>query len=340
MSPTTSSRSSAALVPRAEVGRLCLRADGGGGVGAGHVGRCLALAEAWERAGGTAVLVLTDEAAAHARHMGASVEVAVVDVDPGTPEDAEATAAIGEGGWLVVDGYRFGSWPSPTGEHVLALDDFGHGGGGPAELILDQNLGATAEAYASRPHERLLLGPSFALLRGGESAARSRRRGAPRRVVLPVGGEANEAVLRHVGEVVRALDRRGLALDVVGGVHSGDLPAVDGLRVHGFVADPNDLLASADLAVAVAGSTVYALCRHGVPSVVIPFHDNQVPIAEAFAAAGVALTPTEPAEPAATVALVERLLDDDVERERLGAAAARLVDGHGAARVVDAVLGR
>ena len=64
---------------------LVLRADGGGGVGAGHVGRCIVLAEAWRRAGGDAHLVLTPTAAAHAEQMQTTVPVALIDVEPGSP---------------------------------------------------------------------------------------------------------------------------------------------------------------------------------------------------------------------------------------------------------------
>lgn len=336
MSPTTSSRSSAAPPCTATRGRLVLRADGGDGVGAGHVGRCLALAEAWERAGGSSMLVVTAGAADHARRMATTVELAVVDVVPGSRADAEATAAIGEGAWLVVDGYRFHAEARPSGEHVLAIDDFGHGGGGRAEVLLDQNLGASAHHYAGRPHDRLLLGPTFALLRDA-TPERVPSLGEPRRVLLSVGGEASAAVVRHVRHVVAALSGRGLQFDVMGGVRGDDLPASEGLRVHGFIADPGPLLAGADLAVAAAGSSVYALCRYGVPSVVIPFHDNQEPIAAAFAAAGAALTPVDASDPDTTVALVEQLLADASRREQLGAAGARLVDGQGAARVVDAM---
>ena len=137
--------------------------------------------------------------------------------------------------------------------------------------------------------------------------------------------------------MVAALAADGLAVDVVGGVGPTDLPPAPGLAVHGFVADPGPLLARADVAVAAAGSTVYSLCHHGVPSVVIAFHDNQAPIARAFGEAGVALTPGAETDPEATVALARRLLGDPPLRARLAAAATALVDGRGADRVVTAI---
>lgn len=314
--------------------RLVLRADGGDRVGAGHVGRCLALAEAWVRTGGDALLAVTASAAAQARRMSPNVDLAILDVETGSPEDAAATTRLSAGGWLVIDGYRFDRAARPSGRGVLVIDDFGHGGRLDAEVVLDQNLGASPHCYAGRPPEaRLLLGPSFALLRGGPRPVVDRT-GEPRTVLVSVGGEPTDTVLVHVTAVVDALVGAGLHVDVIGGLSADDLPPAAGLTVHGFLADPAALVDGADLAVAAAGSSVYSLCRSGTPSVVVPFHDNQVPIAAEFHRAGVALTPDDPREPAGTIALVERLVADDALRARLGAAAARLVDGHGADRVV------
>lgn len=289
------------------------------------------------RAGGTAELALTPAAAQAAEAMGSTVAVRVLDVAPGSSADAEATAALADGGWLVVDGYRFAGLPRSG--PVLVIDDFGHGAGGDATVLLDQNLGATADHYAGRRVGRLLLGPSHALLRAVPAGLDSPvdRTAPPARAVVAVGGEPSEAVLGHVLVVIEALLVDGVGIDVIGGARPADLPAVDGLVVHGFLADPSPLLAGADLAVAAAGSTVYSLCRHGVPSVVIAFHDNQEPIARAFARASVALTPAVPNDPDESVALVRRLLVDPALRSRLGAAGASLVDGGGADRVVAAL---
>lgn len=336
MSPTTSSRSSAALVdarPR-RPDHLVLRADGGDGVGSGHVGRCLALAEAWERAGGYALLVLTPAAARAAEALGCTVAVSVLDVPPGSPADADRTDALADGAWLVVDGYRFSGLPRSG--PVLVLDDFGHGAGGDATVLLDQNLRAAADHYAGRHVGRLLLGPSYALLRA-MPVVPADRSAPPVRAVVAVGGEPSALVLGHVRVVIEALVADGVGVDVIGGAGPVDLPDLEGLVVHGFVADPAPLLARADVAVAAAGSTVYSLCRHGVPSVVIAFHANQAPIARAFAAASVALTPAVPDDPDESVALVRRLLGDPGLRTRLGAAGAALVDGRGADRVVAAL---
>ena len=311
-------------------GRLVLRADGGEGVGAGHVARCLALAEAWVAAGGSAELAVTPGGAVHARRLGASVPVRELDVDAGTPDDIAATADLG-GGWLVLDGYRFGPGYRPADGRLLVVDDHAHGRAGAADVLLDQNLGARAEDYPAVGDARLLLGPTYALLRAGAIRV-GPRTDDPRRVVVNTGGEPSAAVLDAVRAVTAALAAEGLAVDVIGGADATQIDAVPGVTVHGFVANPEPLLVEADLAVTPAGSTVYGLCRAGIPAVVAAFHDNQERIATALADAGAAVT--VPPDPEALVDGVRVLIRDGERRARIAAAAGRLVDGAGADRVV------
>lgn len=314
--------------------RLVLRADGGAGVGAGHVARCLALAEAWQDAGGDALLAVDAAAADHARRMSPTVDLAVLDVEPGTAEDARTTTSLSAGAWLVIDGYRFSTPARPGGERVLVIDDFGHGGRMDASIILDQNLGGGAACYRGRrAGTRLLLGPAYALLRGDRPVVAERPAG-PATILVSVGGEPLPPVLDHFRAVVAALMADGTRVEVIGGASPDDLPVGPEVAVHGFLDDPGAVIARADVAVAAAGSTLYALCRAGVPAVVVPFHTNQEPIARSFHAAGAAVTPADPTDPGRTIALLRQLLVDDERRRRLGSAAAALVDGGGAARVV------
>lgn len=314
--------------------RLVLRADGGGRVGAGHVGRCVALAEAWVRAGGDAVLALTPAAAVHAEAMATSIPIEVLDVDPGSGADAEATAALSEDDWLVVDGYRFGTDLRPSGDHVVHIADRGHGPGGTAAIVLDQNLGARADDYLPEvPGRAVLLGPHYALLRSGPVVANAVE-ATPRRAVVALGGAPEPGVVAHLDHAIEALVVAGLEVDVLGGDGPGPAPAArPGVTVHGFVADPDAVLVRADLAVSPAGSTVYALCARGIPAVVVAFHDNQEAIAEALAAAGAALS-SPPDDPEATGTLLGKLVGDRELRVALATSAARLVDGRGAERVV------
>ena len=119
--------------------------------------------------------------------MQTTVPVTLIDVEPGSPEDTAATAAASEGTWLIVDGYRFDADLRSEGRRIAHLADHGHGPGGPAELVIDQNLGSHAGDYPGLASSQLLLGPrsSPPALRAGRapSAYRGTTTGArgPRR---------------------------------------------------------------------------------------------------------------------------------------------------------------
>ncbi len=318
---------------------LGLRADGGEGIGAGHLARCLALAQAWIDGGGEVVLA-TAAVPDEWRRRYEAEGVAVVDIGSAgavAPASAEIEGGAGAGPeavaavdvW-VVDGYRIG--PLPGVARYLRIDDRGISGDDAATLVLDQNLGADPADYP-QPADRVLAGPRFALLRRDLVAAAAAReaRGddrdpGPPRVLVAAGGAPAPAVRRLVDAVVAELADADLGLVVWGGAD-----------------DPVPALARADVALAAAGSTLWELCRFGIPAVVVAVADNQVPLAAAAVASGVAIDAGRvtggAADPAPDVvaALVRSLAVDDGRRQAMAATGRALVDGGGAARVAERI---
>src|SRR4051812_28678366 len=140
--------------------RLIVRADGGAGIGSGHLARCFALCQAWIDAGGAARLASHEPPALwRERYAGEGVEL----VDAGSlvtgPED-----------FVVLDGYHLdrgdASRHRAAGARVLIIDDHGSWGTYDADAVLDANLGAESDRYADRPAgSELMCGPRYALLR-------------------------------------------------------------------------------------------------------------------------------------------------------------------------------
>ena len=116
-----------------------------------------------------------------------------------------------------------------------------------------------------------------------------------------------------------------------------------GPRLHAIVAPENlpERFAAAAVAVTAGGTTVYELALLRTPMLLVCTAENQRRTCERFGAAGAAhyagwhadLTPEAFARVLATVAADAELLG------RLSARAAELVDGLGAVRVVEAMMG-
>jgi spore coat polysaccharide biosynthesis predicted glycosyltransferase SpsG/RimJ/RimL family protein N-acetyltransferase len=304
-------------VPPSDRPHLALRAEGGPGRGAGHLARCLALGQAWVHRGGRATLVAaTVPEPWDARYLLAGIDV----VDPG------AGAAVADARWWVVDGYDLDATGHPRGAHLARIDDHGRSPRIGAEVVLDQNLGATAAPYQGELAD-LLLGTRYALLRRElvevAPVARGRERhlasGPPTTVVVAMGGVPDPSVRAWFDAVVRQLAADGaLELEVLSGAQ-----------------DPVPAYAAAGLALAPAGSTAWELALFGVPAVLVAVAENQEPLGEAIAerGAGRYLGPVDEVTPATAAAEVRRVAVDLAQRDDLAEAAAELVDGRGAARV-------
>jgi UDP-2,4-diacetamido-2,4,6-trideoxy-beta-L-altropyranose hydrolase len=154
---------------------LLLRADAGSSIGTGHVMRCLALAQAWQDAGGEVVFAsaLMPDALGQ-RLCRENFRCEQIRGAVGSVCDAEETLEIArshDARWLVADGYRFDPGYLASlhrdGAKLLAIDDMAHLEHYPVDVLLNQNLGATHEYYANKVSSEtiLLLGPGFSLLR-------------------------------------------------------------------------------------------------------------------------------------------------------------------------------
>lgn len=287
--------------------QLAIRADGGPGIGVGHLSRALALVQAWNDRHGDAVLVTKDIPEFWARQFLAEGCTIVDPTDPPGGSD-----------WRAVDGYRLGGARSaPQGSRLLLIDDRDGSGtaGADADLVLDQNLGVDRGFYPAA--RDVLTGPRYCLLRRGiASCSPPAHEPKTRRQVLVVLGGAPSPAVRALGAAVVA-DPRLADLD---------------MRVLQGGEDIAAALDAADLAFAAAGTISWELCSRGIPAVLVSVAPNQDPVATELSRLGAASFVPTKAE--AVVEGLLALLGDPARRQRMASVARSLVDGLGARRVV------
>ena len=297
-------------------------ADGRPGIGAGHLGRCLALVQAWIGGGGRArILDDPPRPTGWVERYRAAGAHPVGRAQPGQEADV-----------VVVDGYSYEAETLAelrTTSRVVAIDDFAMAGPRPADIVVDQNLGADSDRY--RPligdGPMVLAGPRYVLMReevvGARPSTRPDRSVVPRRMLVAAGGDPSPAVSALFASVATAAAKR----------HGLEMVALSGVR------DLGPVLGSGDLALSAAGTTVWELALFAVPTIVVAVADNQQRVARSVGGARVAVDAGDLAEvdDVSLGAAIDSLVASAEQREVLASNAWALVDGRGAQRVAAAV---
>jgi UDP-2,4-diacetamido-2,4,6-trideoxy-beta-L-altropyranose hydrolase len=335
---------------------LIIRADVSTHIGTGHLMRCLALAQAWQDAGGHTVFVMcTDAPAIEDRFKLERMEIVHLSAPLGSADDAMQTADLSRrmgASWIVVDGYHFGAdyqrFVKEAGLCLLFIDDNGHADRYYADIVLNQNLHAHESLYANREYyTRLLLGPSYALLRREFCKWRGWRREIPEvahRVLVTLGGgDPDNVTLTVIQALQQVVIDRLEAVVVVGGSnpHYEELQSAarDSRITIGLERDVKnipELLAWADVAISAAGTTAWELAFMGLPSLLVIQADNQSATAERLNGVGVARNLGRPDSfsPDKVAQELTEILSTDGTQTEMAYHGQRLVDGDGVARVL------
>lgn len=339
--------------------RVLVRVDASSEIGLGHAMRCTALIEAMREMGHhVGVATVTMPAALVTRWEALGVAVSWIGAPVGSAADAIHTTTIAEAqqcDWVIADGYHFGlDWQlivRTARTHVAMFDDEARADRWLADLLINQNHGATAAMYhTSAPRAMVCAGASFALLRNAFRSARATPHTMParaQRLLLTLGGAdpANltsrfiPALSAHDGLDVRVVlgavnPHRDAVLAAIA-AHAG--PATFTVLEH--VEDMPAHMLWADLAITAGGSTLWELACLGVPSLVVVLAENQRPGATACVAAGMArsLGDADTFNEQAVSAIVAEVIGDAAARHAMSHAGRQLVDGQGAYRVVEAL---
>lgn len=339
------------------LGTMLIRADGSPEIGTGHVMRCLALAQAWQDAGGKAIFAMVESTSAIRGRLEAEACAAVTMLaEVGSLDDALCTRDLAQrvgADWVVLDGYRFG--PS-YGEQICAgnwkvlfVDDCGANERYDADVILNQNLTASGSWYSQRrPDTQLLLGTRYSMLRREFAEWRAWKRQirrSPKNVLLTLGGSTPEdlaacvlAALASVGGITTFFVIGGSSSNVTRLQRLGN-GSPGNIKLLTNVTDMPQLMAECDIAVSASGSVCWELCFMGLPSLLVDLAANQTPVAEQLHSRGYAIHvgdgPT--LDPEKLAIAIAGLLESHEERTALAQRGRQLVDGRGSERVVAAL---
>ena len=336
---------------------LLIRADAGPRIGTGHVMRTLALAQAWQDAGGRASFVTAaDSPAIRTRLEADGFSVVRVDAPIGSPDDVLQTISVArEQGarWIVLDGYRFTSDAQKAikqaGFPLLWIDDNGDAAYYYADVVLNQNLCAEASHYSARePYTQLLLGTEYVMLRREFLKWRGWTRPTPpvaQRVLLTLGGSDPDNLTLRLVEAMQHIAVDGLEAILVIGPSNNNGKSLNAaarastfpIHVETNPANMPELMAWADVAISGAGTTCWELAFLGLPNLLIVLAENQRRTAECLADRGVSwLLPAglSPALPEIG-GMVRGFLRDSQRRTIMSCNGRALIDGQGAARVVE-----
>lgn len=336
-------------------GTLIIRADASIAMGTGHVMRCLALAQAWQHAGGDAIFAMAESTPAIAQRLRVEgIGTTIVNSLPGSADDANEVSAFAverQAQWLVVDGYQFSSAyqrsMKDAGLQLLSIDDMGQCAPYCADFVLNQNVYACSDTYRDCcAPTTALLGPRFALLRREFLPWRSwQRQFAPvaKRLLITMGGSDPQNVSAWILNAAARLNLNGVEITVVIGGSNRHVEfwkqfaakSSGMIRLQFDSTNMAELMAGADLAISAAGTTCYELALLQVPMVLITVSENQVLTAEALAqnAAAIDTGWFHRLDPERFAQLLRGLILSQEARRKLGTNARRLVDGYGAHRV-------
>ena len=296
--------------------KIALRADASSQMGSGHVMRCLAVANEAKRRDWECIFVLRDPEDGIVKYINSFdhrvKKLISADGDKTTynptahgdwlpvsqTQDANETCEVIcelDPDWIIVDHYALDAiWLSiveKSNAQILVIDDLGDRELN-CDMLLDQNLGASAEKYHDKlpSNCQLLLGPTFALLRSEfkdwrERSLEGRLNRDVENILITMGGvDTGNYTLRTLIELAKSEYAKKCVFTVVIG---SSYPHKDALQefveetklrisVLSNVKNMAEIMSKSDLCIGAGGSTSWERCCLGLPTISFAIADNQI----------------------------------------------------------------
>ncbi len=321
--------------------------EGGKGRGAGHVTRCLSIAQAFKERGIQAVFYLDGDGSAGDILSGVQYELI-----NWIEHSRTALKNIKGDDIVIVDSYdadfSFYSEVSRIAGVPAYIDDTMRIEY-PKGVVINGSVGAESMPYPRPVGMRYLLGTQYIPLRKAFwQESRKHIRKSVRKVMVTFGGEDPAGMTHKVVDLFRKKFTEIELAVVVGKGFKGEFLANpgEGEKIK-YVFYPDDgamreLMLDADLAVSAGGQTLYELARTGVPTITFAVAENQSNNIYGWEKAGFIKNAGYCYDPGALENLEKLIMELSDENTRLSMSLSgnALVDGKGAMRVADSIVGR
>lgn len=334
--------------------RILFRCDAGRQLGGGHVMRCLTLAHALAERGASVTFACSAGTFKTVPTLAASSFPAIT-LD--APLEATEVVATGQR-WdaMVIDHYQFEARHEVVFRQaapvILAIDDLADRSH-DCDILVDQTVGREPSDYAAliAPGTDLRLGADYALLRPEFARARPAAlaaRAQARRVSRIFVSLGMTDICGITARTVEAVLAAGLEVEIAVAVGSRaeSLPDLRALAaadprvvLHLDCNDVCGLMVASDLAIGAGGMTSWERCCLGLPTIMLVLAENQSENAIRLARLG-AIEVVPGHDAAGLGAALRRLAGNPAARVAMSAAASAVTDGRGAARIVDALMGK
>lgn len=336
---------------------LIIRADSDSRIGAGHVMRCIALAQCYQARGGQVTFIINCGSRAIKQRLS-SEGFRIVPLSRPYPDPADWEVTTQElkacsDPWLVVDGYHFDSKYhcriKELGYKLLVIDDMAKLNHYYADLILNQNIYDQQLQYSFEPYTRLLLGSRYALLR--TEFLEYKYKNLPdmpeiaRKILVTLGGADPDNLTLKIIRALKMVDVDNMEVVIVLGPENiyreeikNELCHMSfGHRLKLSVRNMSEVMAWADMAISAGGGTFWETAYMGLPCSMIILAENQVANVEKLSANGVILNLGwhDSVSENQMAQSLEKVIKSKKMREEMSLRSKALVDGAGRERVVE-----
>ena len=324
-----------------------IRADANEQIGAGHVMRCLSIADAFRDIGEEALFVTADHKADQMIH-GKGFESVCLDSDWKLigRENLKDQLDKYHPDVLIVDSYYvtescFDGIPDQI--HTVYIDDLNEKVF-KVDFLINYNIFSSEMDYSlyAQHGTKLLLGSGYAPLRKEFRGAGSYRiRKDVRDVFVSAGGSDPLGITERLIAGICPVWPDIRFHFVIGELNPrmDEIRRLAGNNIVLYVNEQNmaGLMKQCDIAISAAGSTLYELCAVGVPTITYTLADNQRPAAEQFQKQGIMVYAGDCRKNKAfddkVCLCLADLLQYQRRRQEMSVRMQKLIDGQGAARI-------